>query len=93
MMLDKLMLNCRQASELASQAMDEGLPLRKRLSLKFHLMMCRGCTNFTHQMSFLRAAASRLGHHDGMPHLSNEAKERIAKVLRDLQSSGKNDGQ
>jgi hypothetical protein len=28
--------------------------LRERAAMKFHLMMCDGCTNFTRQMAVLR---------------------------------------
>ncbi|MEQ1600569.1 MAG: zf-HC2 domain-containing protein [Methylophilaceae bacterium] len=78
------MLNCKQASELASQAMDTALPFGKRLSLKLHLMMCHGCSNFTHQMAFLRKAAKHWddsGHAESL-HLSNEARKRIQEALK-----------
>lgn len=80
------MLNCKQASELMSQSMDAPLPFRKKMSLKFHLMMCHGCTSFLSQISFLRKAAS---HFDACGHcesvrLSDEAKKRIQEALNKL---------
>lgn len=79
------MLNCKQASELMSRGMDAQLPLAKRMSLRFHLMMCHGCNNFLAQMRFLRMAAKRYGD-EGMPRLSAQARDRIAKALRELQT-------
>ena len=54
------MYSCKQASELASRAMDQPLAPAERLLLRLHLMMCRGCRNFTHQIGFLRRAAHTL---------------------------------
>lgn len=48
------MMNCRQATELMSQELDRQLSWHERISLKFHVMMCDGCTNFRKQMAFLR---------------------------------------
>lgn len=92
MRLDKIMLNCKQASELASRVMDAELTLGQRMSLKFHLMMCRGCTNFSRQLQFLRTAARRYGMREGMPRLSEEARQRIARAMREIQQNeGQND--
>lgn len=54
------MLNCKQATELMSQRMDRNLNLGSRMSLRFHLMMCRGCRNFSKQMRFLRQASQNI---------------------------------
>lgn len=48
------MLNCKQAAALMSQGMDKELGMTQKMSLRFHLMMCRGCRNFRKQMEFLR---------------------------------------
>ncbi len=74
------MLNCKQASQLASRAMDEKLSIWKRLSLKIHLLICSNCKIFTDQLKFLREASRRFttGHE---LKLSLEAKQRIAKKL------------
>ncbi len=81
------MLNCKQASELASQAMDEKLPFRERMALKLHLLLCRSCTNFTRQLAFLREASHRFGTHHDL-HLSDEARQRIVNTLKDKQDCG-----
>jgi len=80
------MLNCEKASQLASRAMDEKLSFRQNMALKLHLLLCRGCSNFTQQLNFLREAA----HHSGKRiefKLADEAKRRISKVLKDKQAS------
>jgi predicted anti-sigma-YlaC factor YlaD len=51
------MLNCKEATGLMSQKMDRNLGLGSRMSLRFHLMMCSGCRNFSKQMQFLRQAS------------------------------------
>lgn len=50
------MMNCKQATELMSQELDRSLSWSERISLRFHVMMCDGCTNFRKQMAFIRTA-------------------------------------
>ena len=54
-------LKCREAAKLASQRMDRDLSFGERVSLRVHLAICDGCTNFTKQIAFLRRAVERLG--------------------------------
>jgi hypothetical protein len=79
------MLNCKQASELLSQGMDEKLSLGKRLSLRMHLLMCHGCSNFISQLRFLRKIVQ---HHRDYPqcdnfHLSDGARQRIYHAMEE----------
>lgn len=53
------MLTCKEATRLSSEALDRDLSLRERLSLRMHLMMCSGCTNFEEQMRHLRQITRR----------------------------------
>ncbi|MCB1937396.1 MAG: hypothetical protein KDF59_15820 [Nitrosomonas sp.] len=80
------MLNCRQASQLASRAMDEKLPFWKSLSLKIHLLLCRSCDNFSKQLDFLRKVSRRSRVNPDFQ-LTDEAKRRIAATLSDKQTS------
>ena len=48
------MMNCKQATRLLSDQQERSLGRGERLSLKFHLMMCRACRNFGSQMRTLR---------------------------------------
>jgi predicted anti-sigma-YlaC factor YlaD len=50
------MLNCKQASELLSQALDRDITLREKILLKLHLLICHGCSNFSKQMTVMREA-------------------------------------
>ncbi|NOU01490.1 MAG: zf-HC2 domain-containing protein [Gallionella sp.] len=50
------MLNCKQASELLSQALDRDITLREKILLKLHLLICHGCSNFSKQMTVMRKA-------------------------------------
>lgn len=59
-------MNCKQATLLLSQRQDRTLTRRETLSLRFHLLMCRGCRNFAGQMDSLRAISR--GYAKGEPH-------------------------
>lgn len=48
------MLSCREVTEVCSAEMERPLKLGEQLSLRTHLMMCTGCTNFRKQMKALR---------------------------------------
>jgi hypothetical protein len=50
------MLNCKQASELLSQALDRNITLREKFSLRLHLLICGGCNNFSKQIQVMREA-------------------------------------
>ena len=50
------MLNCNEVTELCSQELERELRVREQLSMRMHLMMCSGCTNFRSQMQLLRKA-------------------------------------
>lgn len=67
-----------------SQAMDTKLPFGKRISLKMHVLMCHGCSNFMSQISFIRKTAIHFGsgNHCERMRLSDEAKSRIQLALK-----------
>lgn len=48
------MLSCKEVTELCSREMELPLGLAAKASLRMHLMMCDGCTNFRLQMKTLR---------------------------------------
>jgi hypothetical protein len=50
------MLSCREVTELCSAEMERPLGVGERVSLRTHLMMCSGCTQFRRQMKLLREA-------------------------------------
>ncbi|MFP3874175.1 MAG: zf-HC2 domain-containing protein [Thiohalophilus sp.] len=53
------MLNCKDTTRLLSQQQDESLSFRKRMALRFHLMMCSGCHNYHKQIDFIHKACQR----------------------------------
>jgi Putative zinc-finger len=48
-----LKYSCKEASRLLTAREDEGLPLASALKLRFHLLMCTNCTNFSDQIRSL----------------------------------------
>ena len=50
------MLNCKDAAKLFSESMERDLPLRTRISLRLHLMMCTHCARYTTQLRFIHKA-------------------------------------
>ncbi len=81
------MLRCREISKLVSDSMEWDLPLRQRLQVRVHLMMCRFCSGFARQIQLLRRAAreysERLGPDESSPEarLPDEARARIKAAL------------
>lgn len=53
------MLNCDEVTNLCSAELERPLSVWERMSLKVHLMMCKGCSNYRIQMSSIRAAMHR----------------------------------
>lgn len=53
------MLNCKEATRLMSQEQERELTRVERLALRYHTMICTGCTNYRKHMRFLRQAADR----------------------------------
>lgn len=54
------MLNCKQNTELLSQALDRTVTFKEKVAVRMHLLMCRGCRNFEKQLAFIRKAAREL---------------------------------
>ena len=80
------MLNCKEASQLASHSLDEKLPFQKNMALKLHLLLCHSCTYFTQQLLFLRWSVCETRVLDYFC-LTTDAKQSISQVLKDKQPS------
>ena len=81
-----LMPTCRDASRLQSQALDQAVPMPKRLGLRLHLLVCKWCRRYGKQIRFLSQAVHE--HPDQVNEatprtLSPEARERLKQSLRD----------
>jgi len=82
------MLTCRDATALASRAMDAPLPWRQRLSLRMHLAMCRYCTRYQRQLRFIRLAVATLEPIDaGKESLGEGTKDAIRKRISEAKTS------
>jgi hypothetical protein len=55
----RLMITCREATQIALQAEDRRLPLAERLSLRLHLRLCGNCRRFARQVDLMRQASAR----------------------------------
>ena len=55
------MLTCKDASRLASIALDNHLSWRERWGLRMHLLLCKLCRRYVRELKFLREAL-RHGH-------------------------------
>lgn len=81
-----LSLSCREASTLLSKAQDTPLGWPERLAIRMHLLICKSCRRFSHQLSLLRetlrAFTSRTQKGQSpSPPLSREERDRILKKL------------
>ena len=82
-----MMLSCRDVTQLISESMDHSLPLRKRIGVRIHLLICLFCARYRRQLFLIREAARQLvaaGDVPGGPFpdvLSEDARERIRQSL------------
>lgn len=53
------MLNCDKATHLCSDELERPLSRWERMSLKVHIMMCKGCANYRRQTQAMRIAMRR----------------------------------
>jgi len=81
------MMNCKEASRLASESLDHKLPLLKMVELKMHLLMCSMCRRFAGQIKMIRQALPAFAEMEAeldrpsKIKLSPEAKARIKGAL------------
>lgn len=86
----KMMLTCKQASQLISQSLDRPLSLAERLKLRIHLFICDACTRFNQQLMQLRIAVQKLRgsiENDSAIQLPVEAKARIINNISGNESN------
>lgn len=77
---------CREMTELLSEAMDRRLPLRRRIAIKLHRLICVWCERYWRHLRFLREATRYRSEHEieSSPPVSlpPEARERMKRALR-----------
>ena len=52
-------LMCKEASQLLSQALEQRLPWRQQMRLRYHLMICKNCKQVSAQFATLRLVGQR----------------------------------
>lgn len=80
----KLMLTCKQASQIVSQSLDRPLSWPDRMRLKSHLLICNACNRFNQQMRLLNIAVKQViqtTENDNTIQLSLETKARMTKAI------------
>jgi anti-sigma factor ChrR (cupin superfamily) len=66
------LLHCRDVAALATEYAEGNLSTGRRLALRFHLLVCRGCRAFVAQLERTRALLGRLG--NGAASASDDAE-------------------
>ncbi len=84
-MINHWMFKCKDISHLISRSMDQKLPLRIRIGIKFHLMMCHLCLRYKKQLELIHKAISKLDtdkeEHFPVTQLPDQTKEKIKMNL------------
>jgi hypothetical protein len=84
-MINHWTFRCKDVSDLISRSMDEKLPLKIRMGIKFHLMMCHLCLNYKNQLNLIRKAISKLENSqesdNAITRLPDQARQKIKKYL------------
>jgi hypothetical protein len=85
-------MTCREASRLASEALDRPLTRRERWALGFHTFLCRNCRRFPQQIAILHSLAAivpgqlRAEMVAGTTQLSIARREKIKRLLHEAAS-------
>lgn len=78
----KWMTTCKEATELASRAMDEHLSFGDRMAMRMHLATCENCSRFARQLQEIRRLFRlETSDSDDLGGLSSQARQRIETEL------------
>lgn len=81
------MLSCKDVTRLISESMDASLPVRKRIGVRFHLLICAFCARYERQLLLIRETLRRVATSEtepgvpGAEGLSPDARKRIRESL------------
>jgi len=88
-MINHWAFRCKDVSDLISRSMDEKLPLKIRMGIKFHLMMCRLCLNYKNQLNLIRRAILKIESSKDsdavITNLPDRARQKIKNHLKKLE--------
>jgi len=76
------MLKCQKIIELASTQLDAKGSLFQRLEMRLHLLMCKTCSRYVHQLGFMQKLAVNMDKHHEKITLSATARQRIQKKIQ-----------
>ena len=80
------MLSCKDVTKLVSENLDRDLSLWRRIGLRLHVAMCKGCSAYKRQIESLNKVISDHYRNDqtakDCKNLPNDALERIKESLR-----------
>jgi hypothetical protein len=85
--LARRLLTCQEVTRMASEAMERKLPLRQRIDMKLHFLICALCLRYFKQLQFMReiarqrAAQAEDAASSTATSLSSEARERMKRRL------------
>ena len=83
--MSKWMPSCREISRVVSESFDRNLPLRRRMAMWMHLLMCGHCSRFRKELLAIRRAV-RNGRGPEITEdeaaMPNTARERIKRTLQ-----------
>ncbi|MGQ9588867.1 MAG: hypothetical protein ACUVYA_01085 [Planctomycetota bacterium] len=87
------MMSCKEATHAVCEGLDRRLPLRRRIALRLHVMMCGLCRAYLRQVQALDALVRRRFREgpppstdSTQPALPSAARERLKAALRERQS-------
>jgi len=79
----KILLSCKQASELVEKKQDKRISVKERMQLNLHLWICRACAIYEKQSKALGMLLQKIGSTPKKQALSEEAKQAILKKLEE----------
>ena len=87
------MRTCKEVAARLSQGLEEPIPMGERMTLRFHMMMCKYCARYFDQIRDLRELAKGYDACEMEPQgedqrLSAEARERISQIVDQAQQEG-----
>jgi len=77
-------INCKEASQLASDAQDRPLSLGEKINIYLHLLICKPCVNFNKQLKFIRKVSTAANDNVSMKPdtgMCDNTRERIRQQL------------
>ncbi len=82
-MINHWIFRCRDVSYLISRSMDQKLPLRTRMGIKFHLMMCDLCLRYKKQLELIHNAITKIEDNEVSEDLITPLPDEIKKEIQD----------